>query len=126
MAVLTGWKFPIQLDEVTGKIKTVEDNQNIKQSIRMILDTQLQERKIVPNFGSEIRSYMFGVVNPIYIADIRRSVRSAIEMWQKNIRDLNVSVKATDGPIAKVEVNVDYITNIEPTQERFTKKLDEI
>lgn len=126
MAVLTGWKFPIQLDEVTGKIKTVEDNQNIKQSIRMILDTQLQERKIVPNFGSEIRSYMFGVVNPIYIADIRRSVRSAIEMWQKNIRDLNVSVKATDGPIAKVEVNVDYITNLEPTQERFTKKLDEI
>ena len=126
MAVLTGWKFPIQLDEVTGKIKTVEDNQNIKQSIRMILDTQLQERKIVPNFGSEIRSYMFGVVNPIYIADIRRSVRSAIEMWQKNIRNLNVSVKATDGPIAKVEVNVDYITNIEPTQERFTKKLDEI
>lgn len=126
MAVLTGWKFPIQLDEVTGKIKTVEDNQNIKQSIRMILDTQLQERKIVPNFGSEIRSYMFGVVNPIYIADIRRSVRSAIEMWQKNIRDLNVSVKATDGPIAKVEVNVDYITNIEPTQEIFTKKLDEI
>ena len=126
MAVLTGWKFTIQLDEVTGKIKTVEDNQNIKQSIRMILDTQLQERKIVPNFGSEIRSYMFGVVNPIYIADIRRSVRSAIEMWQKNIRDLNVSVKATDGPIAKVEVNVDYITNIEPTQERFTKKLDEI
>ena len=126
MAVLTGWKFPIQLDEVTGKIKTVEDNQNIKQSIRMILDTQLQERKIVPNFGSEIRSYMFGVVNPIYIADIRRSVRSAIEMWQKNIRDLNVSVKATDGPIAKVEVKVDYITNIEPTQERFTKKLDEI
>lgn len=126
MAVLTGWKFPIQLDEVTGKIKTVEDNKNIKQSIRMILDTQLQERKVVPNFGSEIRSYMFGVVNPIYIADIRRSVRSAIEMWQKNIRDLNVSVKATDGPIAKVEVNVDYITNLEPTQERFTKKLDEI
>ncbi len=126
MAGWGGWKFPIQLDEVTGKIKTVEDNQNIKQSIRMILDTQLQERKIVPNFGSEIRSYMFGVVNPIYIADIRRSVRSAIEMWQKNIRDLNVSVKATDGPIAKVEVNVDYITNIEPTQERFTKKLDEI
>ena len=126
MAVLTGWKFPIQLDEVTGKIKTVEDNKNIKQSIRMILDTQLQERKVVPNFGSEIRSYMFGVVNPIYIADIRRSVRSAIEMWQKNIKDLNVSVKATDGPIAKVEVNVDYITNLEPTQERFTKKLDEI
>lgn len=126
MAVLKGWKFPIQLDEVTGKIKTVEDNKNIKQSIRMILETQMQERKVVPTFGSNIRSYMFEVVNPIFISDVRRSVRSAIETWQEHIRDLNVSVKATDGSIAKVEVNIDYITDIEPTQERFTKKLDEI
>ncbi len=126
MTVLKGWKFPIQLDEVTGKIKTVEDNKNIKQSIRMILETQLEERKVVPTFGSNIRSYMFEVVDPIFISDVRRSVRSAIETWQEHIRDLNVSVNASDGPLAKVEVNIDYITDIEPTQERLTKKLDEI
>lgn len=126
MAVLKGWKFPIQLDEVTGKMKTVEDNKNIKQSIRMILETQMQERKVVPTFGSNIRSYMFEVVNPTFISDVRRSVRSAIETWQEHIRDLNVSVRATDGPVAKVEVNIDYITDLEPTQERFTKKFDEI
>ncbi len=126
MSVVKGWKFPIQLDEVTGKIKTVEDNENIKQSIKVILDTQKSERKIVPSFGSNVRSYMFEVVDPIFISDIKRSVQSAIETWQKHINDLNVSVKASNGSVAKVEVNIDYITDIEPTQERLTKKLDEI
>ena len=126
MAVIKGWKFPIQLDEVTGKMKTVEDNENIKQSVRMILETQKEERKVVPDFGSELRSYMFEVVNPTFISDVKRSVRAAIETWQDHINDLNVSVKATDGAIAKVEVNIDYITDIEPTQERITKKLDEM
>ncbi len=126
MAVIKGWKFPVQLDEVTGKIKTVEDNENIKQSIKIILDTQREERKIVPSFGSNIRSYMFEVVDPIFISDIKRSVSSSIEIWQEHIDDLNVSVKASNGSVAKVEVNIDYITDIEPTQERFTKKFDEI
>ena len=30
MSVIKGWKFPIQVDKVTGRIKTVEDNENIK------------------------------------------------------------------------------------------------
>ena len=126
MAVLKGWKFPIQLDEVTGKIKTIEDNENIKQSIRIILETQKHERKVVPEFGSNLQSYMFEVVNPTFVSDVKSSVRSAINMWQDHIDDLNVSVKATNGPIAKVEVNIDYVTDLEPTQERITKKLDEM
>lgn len=126
MAVLKGWKFPIQLDKVTGKIKTVEDNENIKQDIRVILETQKEERKIVSDFGSDLRSYMFEVVNPTFISDIKRSVRSAIKTWEDHVDDLEVSVKATNGPVAKVEVNIDYVTDIEPMQERFTKKLDEI
>ena len=126
MAILKGWKFPIALDKVTGKIKTVEDNENIKQSVRMILETQKEERKVVPEFGSDLRSYMFEVVNTTFVSDVKSSVRSAIERWQEHIMDLNVSVNASNGSVAKVEVNIDYITKLEPTQERFTKKLDEM
>lgn len=126
MAILKGWKFPIALDKVTGKIKTVEDNENIKQSVRMILETQKEERKVVPEFGSDLRSYMFEVVNTTFVSGVKSSVRSAIERWQEHIMDLNVSVNASNGSVAKVEVNIDYITKLEPTQERFTKKLDEM
>ena len=124
MPVIKGWKFPIQVDEVTGKIKTVEDNENIKQSVRVILETQKYERKIFPNFGTDLRSYMFEVVDPNFISRLRKSIETSLKMWESHIEDLNVSVNASSGPISKVEVAIDYITDIEPTQERVKKRID--
>ena len=46
MAVIKGWKFPIQINESNGRIQTVEDNECVKQSVKMILSTQLYERKM--------------------------------------------------------------------------------
>lgn len=124
MAVIKGWKFPIQVDKVTGKIQTVEDNQNIKQSVRIILETQQYERKIYPNFGTDIRSYMFEIVNPTFISGLKKSIDTSIRLWETHVKDLNVAVNASNGPISKVEVAIDYITDIEPTQERIKKRID--
>lgn len=124
MPVIKGWKFPIQVDEVTGKIKTVEDNENVKQSVRVILETQKHERKIYPIFGTDLRSYMFDIVTPNFISGLKKEITAALETWESHIDDLNVAVKASSGPISKVEVAIDYITDIEPVQERVKKNLN--
>ncbi len=123
MPVIKGWKFPVQVDETTGKIKTIEDNENIKQSVRIILGTQKYERKVVPTFGTDLRSYMFEIVDPTFIATLRGTINSSLKTWEKHIRDLSVSVKAMPGLVSVVEASIDYVTDIEPTQERVTKKI---
>ncbi len=124
MAVIRGWKFPIEVDENTGKIKTVEDNENVKQSIKIILQTQKFERKVVPTFGTDLRAFMFEVVDPAFISMLTGTIRSSLTMWENHIEDLDVSVKASSGPVSEVVANIDYITDITPIQERLTKKLD--
>lgn len=124
MSVIKGWKFPIQVDEVTGKIKTVEDNEDIKQSVRIILETQKNERKIYPNFGTDLRSYMFEVVDHVFISNISNTIESSIKMWATHLEDMNVAVNASSGAVSKIEVNIDYITDIEPIQERIYKRID--
>ena len=124
MSVIKGWKFPIQVDEVTGQIKTVEDNEDVKQSIRIILETQKNERKIYPNFGTDLRSYMFEIVDHVFISNIKNTIESSIKMWATHIEDMNVAVNASSGAISKIEVNIDYITDIEPIQERLYKRVD--
>ena len=124
MSVIKGWKFPVQVDEVTGKIKTVEDNEDIKQSIRIILETQKNERKIYPNFGTDLRSYMFEVVDHVFISNISNTIESSIKMWATHLEDMNVAVNASSGAVSKIEVNIDYITDIEPIQERIYKRID--
>ncbi len=124
MPVIKGWKFPVQVNKITGKIETIEDNENIKQSVRIILGTQKYERKIVPAFGTDLRSYMFEIVDPTFIATLKSAISSSLKMWEKHIEDLEVSVKASAGPVSLVEASIDYITDIEPTQERVTKRID--
>ena len=124
MAVIKGWKFPIQINESNGRIQTVEDNECVKQSVKMILSTQLYERKIVPTFGTDLRRYMFDVVSPTFVSDLKKTIASSINKWEEHVLDINVSVQATPGPISTVNTSVDYITDIEPTQERVIHKVD--
>jgi phage baseplate assembly protein W len=124
MSVIKGWKFPVQVNETTGRIETVEDNENVKQSVRMILSTQKYERKVVPTFGTDLRSYMFEVVNPTFITTLKNAISSSLKKWEKHIADMEVTVKASTGPVSMVEANIDYITDVEPTQERVTKRID--
>ena len=124
MSVIKGWKFPVQIDKKTGRIMTVEDNENIKQSVRVIIGTQQYERKIVPNFGTYLRWFMFQVVDPPFISEVRKTITNAINKWESHISSLNVSVNASAGPICTVTTNIDYITDIEPTQERVSQRID--
>ena len=124
MPVIKGWKFPVQIDKSSGKIQTVEDNECVKQSVRVIIGTQQYERKIVPNFGTDLRWFMFQVVDPPFISEVRKTITNSIKTWESHISSLNVSVNASSGPICTVTTNIDYITDIEPTQERVSQRID--
>ena len=39
MAKLSGWAFPVEVDEATGRIKMTSDNDCVQQDIRLILQT---------------------------------------------------------------------------------------
>ena len=124
MSVIKGWKFPVQIDKKTGRIMTVEDNENIKQSVRIILGTQKYERKIYPGFGTDLRSFMFEIIDPTLISTLKRSIKSSLDTWEEHIESLNIGVIASAGTVSKLEVSIDYITDIEPTQERVVERLD--
>ena len=51
--IIEGWSFPIDIDKKSGKIRTISNNETIKQSVNMILKTQPFERKIFQYYGSE-------------------------------------------------------------------------
>ena len=73
MKIIEGFGFPIDIDETSGKIKTVDNNKTVKQSINMILKTQIMEHKIFKNYGSELKSFMFDIVDSNYIYSFKIS-----------------------------------------------------
>ena len=54
----TGWSFPLTVDAQTGRIMTVSQEEDIEQSIRIILSTRIGERVMQPEFGCEIHKFI--------------------------------------------------------------------
>ena len=122
--IVEGWSFPIDIDEKSGKIRTVSNNETIKQSVNMILKTQPFERKIFQYYGSELKSFMFGIADANYVYSFKKSVEDAISTWEHHVKELKVSVKANPGPVSQIEANIEYTTDIMPIIERTSKKLN--
>ena len=121
MKFLEGMSFPIDIDERSGKIKTTVDNKVVRQSLNMILKTQIMEHKIFPDYGAELNSFMFEVVDSNYVHSFKKSIETAISQWEPHIVSMDIHVKANRGPISKIEASLDYTTDISPESERIVK-----
>ena len=51
----TGWKFPVEIDKATGRIKMSSNEESIRESIRIIIGTRQGELPMHPEFGCRIQ-----------------------------------------------------------------------
>ena len=121
MAEIRGWKFPIEVNKSTGKIMTVEDNENVKQSIKIILQTQKFERKMRESVGTDINSFMFENIDYSLTNGMTKEVTRSIKRWEEHIEKLSVSVNQSMGDIGSVNVDINFITDIFPVKEKVSE-----
>ena len=103
-----GWKFPVQIDGLTGKIAMLENEQDIREAIWIILATAKGERVMRPDFGCGIHDFVFASMDVATIGMIESKVREALIRWEPRIELTRINVspgKAADG---KLEIAIDY------------------
>jgi uncharacterized protein len=89
-----GWSFPPRLSD-RDRITMVQDENEIKQSIYIILNTFPGERVMRADFGCEIHSLIFWPANEQTAAIAERYVTEAVGRWEPRVR--LQSVKARPG-----------------------------
>lgn len=87
-----GWKFPVQVDENTGRIMTSSYEEDIKEAVRIILATRKGERIRNPRFGCGIYDYAFETLDFTTVSAIRHEVEMALVMWEPRIEEIEVTV----------------------------------
>lgn len=90
-----GWAFPVGLN-TSGMIALSEYEQNIEESIRIIIGTAPGERVMRPDFGCRIHDYIFYPNNPSTAAMVSYEVRESLVKWEPRID--NIVVKAYPHP----------------------------
>lgn len=102
-----GWKFPIRINS-KGGLSYSKGEEDIEESIWIILGTSKGERIMMPDFGCGIHDLVFAPLNPTAIGDIEYHVRGALMKWEPRIDVLNVRVEQVKEEPHKLLIRVDY------------------
>lgn len=103
-----GFKFPVQVDEITGKMKTSAYEEDIKEAIYLILMTKKGERIMNPQFGCGIYDYAFGTMDYTSLNMMERAVKEALALWEPRITDLNVDLAVDSTKEGCIVISIDY------------------
>ena len=103
-----GWAMPVQIDPLTGQVASVAYEEDIRQSILIILETAPGERVMRPNFGCGIHELVFAAVDSTAIQRIRSVVEEALRRCEARIEVLGVNVDEAATDEGKLLVEVEY------------------
>lgn len=95
-----GWAYPVALDPLTGGIAIAEYEEDIRESIRIILGTVPGERVMRPDFGCGIHELVFEVIDSALLTRVETAVTRAMVTYEARIELLSVRanpLQAADG-----------------------------
>jgi len=103
-----GWAMPVDLDPRTGLVASVAFEEDIRQSILIILETSPGERVMRPNFGCGIHELVFSAVDSTAIQRIRSVVEEALRRCEARIEVLGVTVDEAATSEGKLLIELEY------------------
>jgi hypothetical protein len=104
-----GWAFPpgFSLESETSLMVSEEDD--IQQSLIILLSTRLGERVMQPQFGCNLQTMMFEKVEKSTITFLRDSIESAILYHEPRIKLLDIQVESEPDQNEKIFIDIIYM-----------------
>lgn len=88
----TGWKFPVTVDGAAGRIQMSSNEENIEDSVRIIIGTRKGERMMEPEFGCQIWDYSFETTDYTTLHAMKNEVEKALVRWEPRITEIDAQV----------------------------------
>ena len=95
-----GWAWPPHLDPVTGQVAMSAYEDDIRQAIRIIIETGPGERAMRPDFGCGIHELVFETVDSATLQRVRTVVQDALVRYEARIDVMSVEA-STDESVAR-------------------------
>ena len=103
-----GWSFPVRVG-LDGGIRLSAYDEDIAESIRIILGTSKGERVMRPDFGCGIHDLVFAAISETTRTEIEETVRSALAEFEPRIDVTAVSVSRGQHLDGRLDVSIDYV-----------------
>lgn len=103
-----GWSFPPEFRLHQKEVVMTTGNDDIKNSLIILLSTKLRERVMLPKYGCNLEELLFKPLDLTLETEIKDIITRAILYHEPRIDVLSVSLDATNEFEGKVVIQVNY------------------
>lgn len=114
----TGWAFPPSFQPQISSVKLVSAEEDIYESLKILLSTALGERVMQPTYGCDLRDLLFETMTPTVASSLKERIRSAILYHEPRIKLERLDLSLDQILEGMVLITVDY--TIPNTNSRFS------
>ena len=112
-----GWSFPPAFYASGGEVAMVAGEEDIRQSLQILLSTSLNERMMHSSFGCELTSFLFEEIDQGLINNLRNVVSDAILKNEGRIELETVDIQDTGTDGGLIMISIDYM--VRTTNNRY-------
>ena len=112
----TGWAFPPTFMKTNRQALMLSDEDDIKNSLEILLSTTIGERLLQPTYGCDLSALVFEALDSSMVAEITDRIRSAILFHESRVipEDITLENTTTEGVF---NINIAY--TIAATNSRY-------
>lgn len=111
-----GWSFPPTFSKHTQTVSMVSDEQDIQQSLHLLLSTSLGERIMHPSYGCNLKDYLFEPIDASLDAFLKDLIKTAILYFEPRIHLDKVELNG-ENLEGQIIISLDY--RIRSTNSRY-------
>lgn len=121
-----GWAFPPSFDHQGRSVRMADAEDDIRQSLHILLSTSLGERIMRPTFGWRREALVFEPLSTSFATFLEREIENAILFFEPRIELNRLSFETPPGQ-GLVEIRLDYTIRVTNTRSNlvFPFYLDE-
>jgi phage baseplate assembly protein W len=103
-----GWGFPVTFGNQGRAVTVAEAEEDIRQSLEILLSTHVGERVLNPTFGWRRDSLVFEPLSTSFAAYLMREIETAILFFEPRIKLNTVNFESEPDQEGLVLIKIDY------------------
>ncbi len=102
-----GWSFPPTFNKGDNSVDMVDEEEDIRESLQILLSTSVGERVMQPEYGANMHDLLFEPLSVSFAKRMSSKIERAILFFEPRIKtdDVNFNLDSENGLI---EVRIDY------------------
>lgn len=102
-----GLAFPVK-PTPAGRLTSVTGDDKIRQGLALVLETAVNERQMLPEFGCGVHDLVFEANTELLRNIVRDKVRRALTRWEPRVDVLDVRVETPPEARNYLLIRIDY------------------